>query len=553
MRTIVNLCIFLLFFSVSMPIWAQTEEEILELIDPEEFSENAYARLVEMIHDLQLENHLSDTLPDSLRHRHWPKQTLILSANGNLDNLDNHKQSIRYDIRYTQDRNQWRAGLVNNHYYASLTRRQGWLRQALVGHYRLSLGSGLICNQRFSMGKNLASGSFFQKSAPLSVHASSLDDGFMQGAALRVRPWRHWELLPFVSVRKIDDSKGIMTNAGGRVRWLSEWFEVGGNVLYSQFQHDYIRANRQYNQHWFRGHQLLQGSVDYEVRWMGMHLRGETALSSPHFQWNEGWATINAIEYTLLDNWRITALYRQYSNTYQQLLGSSVSESSAMQGERGEMLTIDGAMSRHWQLQASADWFHFTQAQYGIYQPSDGYELAGKLLYHRTRHQHEWQGSLHYRLKAKYKNNTLTEASTDITPYYRQSLDGQFKYNAPWGLLLKAQSHVRFYSAQNTGGLNLGYAFSQAIGFNRDSFPLRFDLQGTWFHTDNYDCRVYLSEKNLLYGFTIPMLNGEGIRLSVLLSYRIGTHFQLQAKYAHTEYLDAPQKNQLWAQCIIKL
>ncbi len=546
MRTSVKLFIFLLFFSVSMPVWSQTEEEILELIDPEDFSEKSYARLVEMIHDLQLQTHLSDSLPKQGRLGRV-SHSLILSANGDLNDLNNHKQSIRYDIRYTHRQNQWRAGVVNNHYYASLTRRTGWLRQALVGHYRLSMGSGLICNQRFSMGKNLSSASFFQKPAPLAVHSSTLDDGFMQGIAIRCRFAQHWELLPFISVRKVDDAKGIMTNAGGKVRWLGELFEVGGNLLYTQFQHDYIRAPRQYNQNWFQGHQLAQGSIDYEARWLGMHLRGETAVDDA---W--GWATVNALECNWLDNWRITALYRQYSNTYRQLLGSSISESSAMQGERGEMLSIEGALSRFWQLQASADWVHFTQAQYGIYQPSEGYELAAKLLYHRDYRNHDWQGSIHYRLKAKYKNNTLTEASSDITPYYRQSIDGQLKWTAPWGLLLKAQAHVRCYSAQNTGGYNLGYSFSQAIGFDRKSFPLRFDLQGTWFRTDNYDCRVYLSEKNLLYGFTIPMLNGEGIRLSTLLSYRLGRHFQLQAKYAHTEYLNAPQKNQLWAQGIVK-
>jgi len=558
MRTFLILCIFLLFFSVSASLHAQTEEEILELIDPDEFTENSYARLVEMVHDLQLENHLmpQDSLPDSLHHKHWPRQTLILSANADLNDLDNHKQSIRYDLRYTQHDNQWRAGLVNDHYYASLTRKRGWLRQALMGHYRLTMGSGLICNQRFSMGKNLATGSFFQKSAPLSVHSSTLDDSFMQGIALRMRPWLHWEFVPFVSVRKVDDDKGIMTHAGGRVRWLSEWFEIGGNVLYTQLQHDYARAERKYNQNWFRGHQLMQVSIDYEARWMGMHLRGETALSSSPTSvlsdGKTGWATVNAIEYTLLDNWRITALYRQYSNSYQQLLGSSVSESSAMQGERGEMLSVEGALSRYWQLQASADWFHFTQPQYGIYQPSEGYELAGKLLYSRTHHRHEWQGTLHYRLKAKFKNNTLTEASTDITPYYRQSIDGKLKWKAPWGFLLKAQYHVRFYSARNTGGLNAGYAFSQAVGLDREDCPLRVDLQGTWFRTDNYDCRVYLAEKNLLYGFTIPMLNGEGIRLSAVLSYRLGQHVSLQAKYAHTEYRNAPCKDQLWVQGVVK-
>ena len=550
MRNLVILFLFCLIFSVSAPLGAQTEAEILELIDPDNFSEAAYARLVEMVHDLQIENHLTppDSLPDSLRFHRHPKHTLILSGKADADDFDSHKETVRYDIRLTQGDNAWRAGLVNRHYYASLTRQKGWLRQALVGHYRLSMGSGLICNQRFSLGKNLAGKSFFQKSLPLSVHSSTLDDGYMQGVALRLRPFSHWEVLPFVSVQKVDDDKGrIMTNTGGRVRWLGEWFEVGGNVLYTLLQHDYVRAERQYNHNWFRGHQLVQGSIDYEALWLGMHLRGETAVDD-----GGGWATVNALHYTLFDDWNLTALFRQYSNHYRQLLGSSVAEASAMQGERGEMLQVDGGLSAHWSLQASADWFHFTQPQYGIYQPSDGYELACKLLYNRTFVRHTWQASLHYRLKAKYKNNTLTEASSDVTPYYRHSLDGNLLWQSPFGLQLKAQSHLRLYSAQNTGGISAGYSFSQAVVWKRDDCPVTGEVQGTWFRTDNYDCRVYLSEKNLLYGFTIPMLNGEGIRLSAVLACRMGRHFSLQAKYAHTEYKAAPRRNQLWAQLVSK-
>lgn len=611
MRTYAELYIFLILFSLFEPVFAQTEEDVLasgseylwrdwqmqiiEQIDPEQFSETEYSRLMEMIYDLELQNHHRDTMPaDSIfRRRLRPRQTLILSADRCLNQREGYRnptqrrwddskaylgdpihETIRYSATLTDRRGgAWRAGLTmdkdagerwsyrppwSDSYslYASYAHRRGVIRQAVVGHYRLGLGSGLICNQRFSLGKGLASSMFMSHQPSLSVHSGASEGGYMQGAAARLRLGTAWEVLPFVSVRQIDgtlendtlrswseggyhrtrgeESKrnsSWLTQCGMRTQWMGEWFVVGGSALYSQFRHTYYRPVLRYNADVFRGHQLLQGSVDYEARWMGFHLKGESAVDD-----GGGWATVHAVQYDLHEQWLLTALYREYSDKYRQLSGNSISESSAMQGERGVTLSAESDVFTHWHLAVNADWFRFSAPQYGIYQPSQGYELSGKAIWNRRRHHHEWQGSLHYRMKAKYRNNTLTDSPTDISPYYRHSADGQLRWISPLGLEMKAQAHSRFYSAQNVGGVTCGYSFSQAIGWKRDSSPWMAEVQGTWFHTDDYDTRVYISERNVLYGFGIPMLYGEGIRWSALFRYDIGRRWTFYAKYGMTQY-----------------
>ncbi len=562
------------------PILAQTTDEIVHFIEADELSESAYQRLLEAQANLEMDHrhNLVIRYDQCLNTREGYRHRTPTRLNNNKAYLgDPLHQTIRYHYQQTDHRqHSWKAGLVldkdagerwsyrppfSDSYslYASYENPTGRLRQLLLGHYRLKLGSGLLCNQQFSLGKNLSSAGFFQQGRTLSPHSSASEDNYMQGIAFQYRLNKKIAIVPFLSVRKIDGSLSHdtlsswstngyhrtqseadqqqstwLTQTGLSARWLAEWYALSAQVFYSHLNHLYYRPIRTYNRNTFRGHQLLQASVDYEARWGNTHLKGETALDD-----QQGWATVNALRQTLFDNWSLTLQYRQYSNRYRQLSGSSVSESSAMQGERGEQLCIEGPIGRHWNLQCRADFFQFTQAQYGIYQPSQGYELATQVSY-ESRHAYQQPAPLaltfRYRLKAKYKNNTQTDAPTDLTPYYRHALQATAQVNTAIGLTSQTQLHSRLYSAQHTGGIENGWTLSQALGWKNAHTPLQASLQGTWFQTDSYDTRIYLAEKNILYGFGLPMLYGTGFRYSFTLVYPLLKHWHIDAKYARTNY-----------------
>ena len=50
------------------------------------------------------------------------------------------------------------------------------------------------------------------------------------------------------------------------------------------------------------------------------------------------------------------------------------------------------------------------------------------------------------------------------------------------------------------------------LNFARTLSPslLSVSVQGIWFHTDDYDSRVYASERGLLYTFYTPSFYGKG-------------------------------------------
>lgn len=606
MRTTLILCFFSLFGSVCLKGQAQElgvyasnntlkdwQEQILWSIDEEDFSEEQYARLLEMLSDLDIENHFYrtdsiDSIAQPYSHLRIKQQVLtradgcLNQRKGFIDQSQTQKEAnkaflgdpvhigIRYNLQAkTQNKAVWKAGIVADKgagetwqkqapwadtysLYLSYSNHKGWLRQTVAGHYRMKLGLGLIVNQQYSMGKKIMASSLLQNTPMLSVRSSATSEDYMQGFATRLHLTSHLEILPFVSIRQLDgtlkndtltswSTTGYhrtqteenkrnalwLTNIGTRIRWQGEWYEIGANWLYSQFQYTYFQPLRTYNTHYFRGHELLQGSLDYRMYLGGFQLQGETALDD-----QGGIATLQAIRHAIGDYWKATALYRYYGKQYRQIWGSSVAESNAMQGEQGATLMLEGSPLKHWQLQAMADWFDYTQPQYNSNQPFNGYELSARANYqHRN-----WLSSIGYRLKSKKKNNTNTDEPNDLNPYFLHTLDAKLQYKTPNGLQLTTHLRSRFFSIQDPGAIESGYAISQALAWLPENGKLKGEVQATWFKTDTYDARLYISERNILYGNGFPMLYGEGFRTTATLSWKINQYLQAEGKYAFTSY-----------------
>ena len=63
-------------------------------------------------------------------------------------------------------------------------------------------------------------------------------------------------------------------------------------------------------------------------------------------------------------------------------------------------------------------------------------------------------------------------------------------------------------------------------------------MQGSYFHTDDYDSRIYIYEKGLLYSFYTPSFQGEGVRLAIHFRYDMNKHWTAIAKLGQTTYFD---------------
>ena len=580
------------------------QEQILQNVDIDELGEEAYSLLLEELSEAVL---WSDTLQNR-DFRPRLRQQFILSSSRTLSTRDGYRdpsqerresnkaylgdpwhQTLRYRLRLG---NEWQAGLCFDKdageawqqgfplfdsalgfiSYQARRKRDAIVQQAIVGHYRLQMGCGLVFNQGFSLGKQYISQQLLQRSNAFRPYASNAEANYMQGAALRLRLGQHFTLLPYASAVQIDgtltdqhiitsiktdglhrthteDSRRSVawqTTVGARAGWRGEWYDMGLHLTTTQLQYNYRRNVLYYNQNYFSGHQLSHASADYQVRALGCLLRGELAMDD-----HGGLAAFNMLKGNLSSFWHATLIHRYYSSEYHQLQASSLRESSAMQGEQGVTMQVEGSISRHWDVQLMADWFHFSQPQYGVRDSSsDGYEGIARATYT----QRKASVAVTYRIK-------------DKGDYMRHSLDTYLSLMPLHSLSFKTQAKLRLHQQD---GSSQGFAICQSgtwdcAHFGSPNNTMSLSAQAIYFDTDDYDSRLYMTEKSVLYGFGLPMLYGQGVRYSSTASLHLGTRFVIDLKWAMTNYANRREissglqriasntQHDLWLQLRMKL
>lgn len=558
------------------------QEQILQQVDIEELGEAAYGELLEELSELVV---WSDTTSHSLRNSRL-RQQLVLSGNrclssraGYLDQSEDRKQagkaylgdpwhqSIRYRIVAGRH---WQAGITLEkdagepwrHTFPGYDSWHSFVRMrnvnvnnnvciaaAVVGHFRLRTGCGLLISQGFSLGKQyLTQQLVSNRSSAITPHSSLTESGFMQGVAADLRIASRLTLLPYFSARQIDGTlnesyvlTALQTDGyhrthseaghrdaawqiitGARLGWRGEWYDIGLHGTYTQLQYDYRRNANYYNANYFRGHQLSQFSFDYTARFFGGLWRGEWAIDDA-----KAFALVNALQFEMGSYWKATLLHRYFDTHYRQLHASSVSESSQLQGEQGVLLSVEGQLSRRWQMQGMVDGFWFSQPQYGIRDTtSQGIEGSLRFIYtgsHRS--SCPKSGIIGYRIKQK-------------GDYIRHTADASLSLAPTRHINCRTQLRARIYSKVENDP-TYGFALSQSVNWQCvqwPSCPFTIEGQACYFNTDDYDSRVYLTERAILYGFGLPMLYGEGLRYSITGTMAIGSRIHLDLKWAMTNY-----------------
>lgn len=585
------------------------QEQILQQVDIEDLSDEAYATLIEELSDLTV---WSDTTQHSpfegklRQHIIWSSNRCLNTRDGYLNATPDRKEtneaylgdpwhhSLRYGARYGKH---WQIGFnlekdAGEAWRSSFPMFDSWhafvrarnlsinqrmkISDVVVGHYRLRMSCGLVLNQGFSLGKQYISDQLFnQRSNMLMPFASNAESNYMQGVATSLSYTTSrgtmLTLLPYISARQIDgtlSSNHILTAlqsdgyhrtkteerhhhaawqwiSGSRVGYRGEWYDIGLHLSYTHLQYDYLRSNLYYNKHFFRGHQLFQSSIDYTFHALNCWLRGEIAFDDQAHP-----ASITTLRFSPSDTWTVSLLHRYYSPQYHQLHASALRESSSMQGEQGLTLNITSQISRHWGISSMLDYFHFSQPQYGIRDSiSNGFEGLLKLNYAN-------HISLTYRIKQKAET-------------FRHTFDATLSFQPLSSLSCKTQLRSRIYNKKGNGdNTSLGYLAAQSFTYQDRHWqhvPFQIDAQACYFKTDDYDARLYLSERPLLYAFSIPMLYGEGLRYTLTSTIKIGPSLSLDLKYALTNYANrsaissglqriaSNTQQDLWLQCRFNL
>ncbi len=429
-----------------------------------------------------------------------------------------------------------------------LIRNWGRLKALALGNYRLSFGLGLVMSTDFRLGKTYSSSSSANyRSGGIRKHSSSDEYNFFRGAAATVELAPRLQLSAFYSHRRMDgtvkdsiissisktglhrsQSEADKRNAfslqlaGGNISYLGNAVKVGVTGIYYFFSLPYEPSRSTYAKYYLHGKEFYNASIDYRLRAGYFTLTGEAATG------RSGYALLNQLAYSPSANYQLLLIHRYYAHDYWAFFARSFGESSTPQNENGWYLAAEASPFAHWRFFASIDLFAFPWWKYRISKESQGVDGMFQATYTPR---HDLTMYVTYRYKRKERDVTGTSGSL-ILPTHQHKARYRLSYTPTDRLQLRTTIDYTLFNQQTS---SRGYLFTQMFSY-KFPFGLSATLQGSYFHTDDYDSRVYASERGLLYTFTTSSYSGRGFRHTTCLRYEPSSHFVFLLKLGQTIY-----------------
>ncbi len=437
-----------------------------------------------------------------------------------------------------------------------LAKNLGRLKALALGNYRLSFGQGLVVNSGFGPGKSFSLSTSEYRSGGVKKHASTDEYNYFRGAAATVGILPSLDVSAFYSHRRLDatveegeivsvgktglhrtrkeaDRRNACTMqlAGGNVAYAKNAFGLGATGICYFFDRPYEPRLREYARHNLHGTRFFNLGLDYRLRAGRLTWTGEAATGT------KGYALLNRLRCDLAHGCHALLIHRFYSHDYWAWFARSFGEGGTPQNENGWYLAAEAAPLARWKLFASLDLFSFPWWRYRISKPSKGVDLMFQATYTP---QEELAVCLNYRCKRKERDVTGTGGGVTL-PVVHHKLRCRLTW-MPGDFVLRTTADCNSFRQHDGEGFRFarrqGCQLTQLCTYACPRLPLSVSLQGTYFHTDDYDSRVCASERGLLYAFSAPSFFGRGFRWSAWLRCDLRDSLTLTAKLGQTAYRD---------------
>lgn len=425
------------------------------------------------------------------------------------------------------------------------------LSHIILGNYRIKTGMGLTLNSDFSLGKTMMLSNLTQNSPTFRAHSSTTPYNYFQGIAASIALSSAFHYTAFTSYRAIDATLTKQENGisnllhtglhrtlkeierknnvyqlviGNNINFLSKGFHAGLTAYYAHFNKPFISKQYKIGQLYKPiGQSFYQLGVDYGYTSGKLTLAGETAIGR-----SGGVATIHQITWQPHYSLSTQLLHRYYSPFFYSLLGQSFSEGGHIQNENGLYLGIHYTPFANLILNAYCNYAYFPYPKPQAFMPSHAWDFFCSAIYRLQ----NFSFLVRYRRKEKQRNyphkHLIYPQTTD-----RARLSISYEEDK-WNTT--SNFDVSFY---NFNKQSRGWMFSQTGSYQTNQFRLFGSIN--YFHTNDFQSRIYTYERGLLYQFSFPMFYGTGFRYSIGGKINLGTHMMLQGKLGSTCFLDRRQ------------
>jgi hypothetical protein len=460
----------------------------------------------------------------------------------------NAQDKIRLGISGEKDPGEpvWNAYTKGFDYYTfNLTfKKIGIIDELHIGNYRLSFGQGLVMNTNFSMGKTADVININQKNAGIQRHISTNESQYFSGIAAGLHR-NNLRLLLFYSYRNPDanaDDTTIytfktdgyhrtyndllkrrtaqVTTSGMNLQWQKNAFSLGFSGVYYSFGEKILNPEEKpYTAFYLRGKNHLNAGLTYGYHTKKGNFQGETAID------NSGKiATVNNLQLQPVSFMDWVFSFRYYDKQYNALYGKGFSESTGIQNETGFYTGTKIRMFRRWELSAYLDLFIFPWLKYGINTPSSGEDVLVQLKYNL-------RSNLHINLRYKYKEK---QANTALYQQNKWRYQMDYTLNKAWNF----KEQIDYILYKNEGKKQQAWSWIQSVEFAPEKSNFQIDGGFAYFHTGDWNTRISVYEKNILYAFSFPTYYGQGLRYYATFKWKIIKPLTIYFKWGSTHYFD---------------
>jgi hypothetical protein len=427
------------------------------------------------------------------------------------------------------------------------------LKSLILGDFQYQFGQGLVLGNAFGLGKGGETVITTRKSnIGLLPYTSVNEAGYLRGGAFTYLIGKRIFLSGFYSntfrdanvegqedptfstisvtglhrsERELEQRKQIREqNYGSIVNYKYRGLDAGLIFQTIHFNIPVEKKATAYNQFSFHGEENLNASIfiNYTVR--NFTLFTETAKS-----FDGGFASVGGVLASLNSKLDLSLLYRRYDKDFYPFYANGFSENTVTQNERGVYWGLKCRFNRKYNIAGYADLFTFPWLKYRTYAPSIGSEYLLRFNYQPAK---KIITFVQFRQETKERNSSEVYNLYEIEKGVKRNLWINLDYTVHPQVRMKTRAQFSDYNfdASRTHGMAL--LQDVIIDFGKLEVSARHAL----FDTEDYDNRQYVYENDVWLAFSLPALDGVGVRNYALVEYKFSKRLSAWIRYARTAY-----------------
>jgi hypothetical protein len=440
---------------------------------------------------------------------------------------------------------------------------KGIFRKILIGDYQFMFGQGLVYSAGFAVGKGAEPVNTVRRSSTgIRPYTSVLEGFYFRGLAATVGI-KNLEITALASRKFVDgnilsqndtldvdliETYATSINITGMHRTPTELASkhtnredmLGASAVYRektgrwelgvlgttiQYQVPIQRRPTFYNQFDFNGDINSNLSLSGQYNYRNFSFFSEAAWSR-----SGGHAIVGGLVGSLGKGLDISMVLRDYAPNYHAFYSNGFGEATRNANEKGMYWGLKYRLHPKWLIGAYYDRFTFPYISFLADAPSRGDEYLARLTFTPSRTASFF---IQYRNENKLRNLSNNQTPSDVpVPTSRRNWVVQADMKATKWLSFRTRIQGSFWEQQQGPPQTRGIAISQDVNIDAGKFSIsnRFSI----FDTDDYNNRQYLYEKNVLYAFSIPALNGRGVRFYSLIQFSPTRKIDLWLRFART-------------------